>query len=249
MTGTDAALRVHDDVRRHVFDNGLTLLVRRDTSAPVVGHLHAREGRLLRRARRPGRDRARARAHVLQGHADARRGGDRARDQARRRLAQRRTPSTTTPPTYTVLPSDRVRARARHPVRRLRELEHRRRRTRARARGHHRRRRKRKRDAPGAGRRWSRSSRCCTTTIASGAGASASRRSCAPSPRDCCARSTGAGTCPSNTIVSIVGDVDPDDRRRGRARSAWRAPRDWRGTRSGTGGNRIARVARTRPDR
>ena len=76
--------------------NGLTVLIRRDPSAPVVAIVTYVQRRLLRRDRRRRRHRARARAHVLQGHADARRRRDRQADEGGRRLSQRRARSTIT---------------------------------------------------------------------------------------------------------------------------------------------------------
>ena len=66
---------------------------------------HIRERRLLRRDGRHRRHRARARAHVLQGHADARRRRDREADKSGRRLSQRRARSTITRATTRCLPS------------------------------------------------------------------------------------------------------------------------------------------------
>ena len=153
--------------------NGLTLLVRRDRHGARGGDRHAREGRLLRRDRRHRRHRACARAHVLQGHADARR---RARSRARPRptaAISTRTRSTTTPATTPCCRRRRSCRGSTSSSMRTRDSRDRRATNwRANSKSSF-----RKPSASATRRRRSpsrRCTRCCTTGIASAAGASAS---------------------------------------------------------------------------
>ena len=126
-----------EGVAREVLPNGLTLLAQREPSAPAVAMVtHVKAG-YFDEPDDVSRHRARARAHVLQGHAHAAASGQIARET--KAAGGYLNASTIYDHTayYAVLPAAELAAGARDPGRRLRNSADRRRRARARARGHH----------------------------------------------------------------------------------------------------------------
>ena len=178
MTVSDLSVALDPaTVRRTTLPNGLRVLVRRDASAPVVAIVTYVSAGYFDETDDVVGHRARARAHVLQGHADARRGRDRAADEGGRRLPQRGDDLRS----HQLLHGAAVvelRGGARRAVRRVRQLADRRGGAGARARGDH----------PGGEAEGGQPRRggdgdavrsCCTTGIASAAGASGASPGCA----------------------------------------------------------------------